>query len=114
LGKQGDFKNNVLKVNIPRNDLKITIDRIATPTPFGFGSWLAMTKGDGGIDVMMGGLGCGRTDLRNRSTVCPAVASPLAVLPRSILFALARVEYPCSAFSACPWRIANFHAAIGV
>src|ERR1700688_1570953 len=56
LGKQGDFKDNVLKINIPRNDLKVTIDGIATPTPFGFGEWLAMTKGDGGMDVMMGDL----------------------------------------------------------
>src|SRR5712691_781875 len=48
LGKQGDFKDGVLKVNIPRNDLKVTIDGIATPTPFGFGGWLALTKGDGG------------------------------------------------------------------
>ena len=56
LGKQGDFKDSVLKINLPRSDLKVTIDGIATPTPFGFGGWLAMTKGDGGMDVMMGDL----------------------------------------------------------
>src|SRR5689334_24969754 len=56
LGKQGDYKGNVLKVNIPRNDVKASIDGIATPTPFGFGGWLAMTKGSGGNDVMMGDL----------------------------------------------------------
>ncbi len=54
LGKQGDFKANVLKINIPRNDVTVTVDGVATPTPFGFGGWLAMTKGDGGINVMMG------------------------------------------------------------
>jgi len=53
LGKQGDFKDGVLKVNIPRNDLKVTIDGSPTPTPFGFGGWLAMTKGTGGNEVMM-------------------------------------------------------------
>jgi hypothetical protein len=56
LGKQGDFKDKVLKINIPRSDLKIVVDGVATPTPFGFGGWLAMSKGDGGHDVMMGDL----------------------------------------------------------
>ncbi|HEU5256523.1 MAG TPA: DUF1259 domain-containing protein [Vicinamibacterales bacterium] len=55
LGKQGDFKENVLRVNIPRNDLHVVIDGVATPTPFGFGGWLALTKGTG-MDVMMGDL----------------------------------------------------------
>lgn len=54
LDRKGDYKAQVLKVNIPRNDVKVTIDGIATPTPFGFGGWIAMTKGDGGMDVMMG------------------------------------------------------------
>jgi Domain of Unknown Function (DUF1259) len=56
LGKQGDFKANVLKVNIPRNDLTITVANVKTPTPFGFGGWIALTKGTGGMDVMMGDL----------------------------------------------------------
>src|SRR5436190_19536019 len=56
LGKHGDYKANVLKINVPRNDVKVTVDGVATPTPFGFGGWLAMTKGTGGKDVMMGDL----------------------------------------------------------
>lgn len=56
LGKQGDYKANVLKVNIPRNDVSVTVAGVKTPTPFGFGGWVAMTKGTGGMDVMMGDL----------------------------------------------------------
>ena len=48
LGKKGDFKDGVLKVNIPRSDLRVTIDGRSTPTPFGFGGWVAFTKGEGG------------------------------------------------------------------
>jgi hypothetical protein len=55
VGKKGDYKANVLKVNIPRNDLKVSIAGFALPTAFGFGGWFAMTKGDG-EDVVMGDL----------------------------------------------------------
>ncbi len=55
LGKQGDFKAGVLKVNIPRNDVSVTVAGVKTPTPFGFGGWLALTHGTG-ADVMMGDL----------------------------------------------------------
>src|SRR5215472_13589849 len=56
LDRKGDFKSGVLKVNIPRNDLKMTIQGVSTPTPFGFGGWIAFTKAEGGSDVMMGDL----------------------------------------------------------
>jgi hypothetical protein len=56
LGKSGDFKDNVLKVNIPRNDIAVTVANVKTPTPFGFGGWIALTKGTGGMEVMMGDL----------------------------------------------------------
>jgi len=56
VGKSGDYKANVLKVNIPRNDLHVTISDYPVPTPFGFGGWFALTKARGGDDVMMGDL----------------------------------------------------------
>ena len=56
LGRAGDFKDGVLKVNIPRNDLKVAIKERQAPTPFGFGGWVAMTKGSDGGEVLMGDL----------------------------------------------------------
>jgi hypothetical protein len=56
LDRKGDFKDGVLKVNIPRSDLKITVQEVATPTPFGFGGWVAFTKTTDGSEVMMGDL----------------------------------------------------------
>jgi len=47
LGKKGDFKDGVLKVNIPRADLSVKIAGRPAPTPFGFGGWVAFTPGDG-------------------------------------------------------------------
>ena len=56
LARTGDFKDGVLKVNVPRSDLHVTIAGRPAPTPFGFGGWLAMTSGDGGQEVLMGDL----------------------------------------------------------
>ena len=56
LGKSADFKDGVLKVNIPRNDVSVTVANVKTPTPFGFGGWIAMSKGTGGMEAMMGDL----------------------------------------------------------
>lgn len=56
LGKTGDFSDSVLKVNLPRPDLQVTIGGRPAPTPFGFGGWVALTKSDAGGDVLMGDL----------------------------------------------------------
>ncbi len=56
LGRTGDFKDGVLKVNLPRTDLKVSINGRAVPTGLGFGGWIALTPGDQGMSVMMGDL----------------------------------------------------------
>jgi hypothetical protein len=56
LDRKGDFKAGVLKINIPPSDLKMTVQGVAVPTPFGFGGWVAMTKGTDSTEVMMGDL----------------------------------------------------------
>jgi hypothetical protein len=56
LGKSGDFSANVLKANVPRSDLAVQLAGHPTPTPFGFGGWLAFTRATDGMDVMMGDL----------------------------------------------------------
>jgi hypothetical protein len=56
LGKTGDYQDGVLKINIPRHDVKVTIRGRAVPTPLGFGGWVALTKGEHGVEVMMGDL----------------------------------------------------------
>ena len=56
LGRTGDFKDGVLKVNLPRTDLKVSINGRAVPTGLGFGGWIALTPGDHGMSVMMGDL----------------------------------------------------------
>lgn len=56
LGRTGDYRDGVLKVNVPRGDVVVSVAGVATPTPFGFGGWVAFTRGDHGMDVVMGDL----------------------------------------------------------
>lgn len=56
LGRPGDYKDGVLKVNLARTDLHVVIRNRAVPTPLGFGGWIAFTRGDGDMHVMMGDL----------------------------------------------------------
>jgi len=56
LGRQGDYASNVLKVNIPRNDLNVSVQGMPVPTALGFGGWVAMTNGADGKTVMTGDL----------------------------------------------------------
>src|SRR5215470_6681185 len=82
LGKQGDFKDNVLKVNIPRNDVKVTVAGVATPTPFGFGGWIAMTKGDCGHQVLMGDLVLLQDEVNPVNRGCSTCTSTGTATPR--------------------------------
>src|SRR5260370_7231436 len=52
LGRSGDYKANVLKVNVPRSDLHVAISGVATPTPSGFGGWPPLPKDHTGTHVM--------------------------------------------------------------
>ncbi len=56
LGRKGDYKDHVLKIGLPRTDLQVTVRGMPVPTALGFGGWLAVTRGSGDMDVMMGDL----------------------------------------------------------
>ena len=56
LNRGGDFRGNVLRISIPRNDLTMAVAGVLVPIPLGFGSWIAMSKGENNMDVMMGDL----------------------------------------------------------
>jgi len=63
LDRKGDFKAGVLKVNVPRSDLKMSVRGLALPTPFGFGGWIALTRKPSGTEVMMGDLVLGQDEV---------------------------------------------------
>ena len=93
LGKQSDLKENVLRVNIPRNDLHVVVDGVATPTPFGFGGWLALTKGTGGMDVMMGDLVLTEAEVNPVMSVLLANGLDVTALHNHFFFDTPRIYY---------------------
>lgn len=93
LGKSGDYKGNVLKVNIPRTDLTVAVQGVLVPTPFGFGGWVAMTKGEQGMDVMMGDLVLTEAEVNPVMTAVLAQGLDVTALHNHFFFESPRIYY---------------------
>ena len=52
LGKHRDYKANVLKVNIPRNDISVTVATVKTPTSRCWRARSPGAEGKNGLDVV--------------------------------------------------------------
>ena len=95
LGRTGDFKDGVLKVGIPRDDLHVTIAGRPLPTAFGFGGWVAFTRGDGGMDVMMGDLVLTEDEVPTRLSPCGQRARGDGA-PQSVLSWISSASISCT------------------
>ena len=93
LNKTGDFKGNVLKVNIPRSDLTVAVQGVLVPTPFGFGGWIAMTKGDHGMDVMMGDLVLTESEVNPVMTAVLGAGLDVTAVHNHFFFESPRIYY---------------------
>lgn len=93
LRKTGDYKGNVLKVNIPRNDLTVAVQGVLLPTPFGFGGWIAMAKGDHGMDVMMGDLVLTEPEVNPVMTAVLNAGLDVTALHNHFFFETPRIYY---------------------
>jgi hypothetical protein len=93
LNKTGDFRDNVLKVNIPRNDVTVAVQGVLVPTPFGFGGWIAMTRGEHGMDVMMGDLVLTESEVNPVMTAVLNAGLDVTALHNHFLFDAPRIYY---------------------
>jgi hypothetical protein len=93
LNKSGDFKGAVLKVNIPRTDVTVAVQGVLVPTPLGFGGWIAMTKGDQGMDVMMGDLVLTESEINPVMTAVLNAGLDVTALHNHFLFDSPRMYY---------------------
>jgi hypothetical protein len=93
LNKSGDFNGNVLKVNVPRSDVTVAVQGLLVPTPLGFGGWLAMTKGDHGLDVMMGDLVLTESEVNPVMTAILSAGLDVTALHNHFFFDSPRMYY---------------------
>jgi len=56
LGRTGTYQDRVLLIELPRNELKPSIAGMSLPTQFGFVGQVALAKGAGDMEVLMGEL----------------------------------------------------------
>jgi len=93
LNKSGDYRGNVLKVNVPRSDVTVAVQGVLVPTPLGFGGWIAMTKGDQGMDVMMGDLVLTESEVNPVMTAVLTAGLDVTALHNHFFFDSPRMYY---------------------
>lgn len=93
LNKSGDFRGGVLKVNIPRSDVPVTIQGTRVPTALGFGGWIAMTRGEHDMDVMMGDLVLTETEVNPVITAVLDAGLDVTALHNHFFFDAPRMYY---------------------
>jgi hypothetical protein len=93
LNKTGDYTGNVLKVNIPRHDVTVAVQGVLVPTPLGFGGWIAMTKGDHAMDVMMGDLVLTESEVNPVMSAVLTAGLDVTALHNHFLFDAPRMYY---------------------
>jgi hypothetical protein len=54
LGRNGDFKDNVFRIEMPRNDIAFSLEDKRVPASFGLTGSISVTRGTRGVYVMMG------------------------------------------------------------
>ena len=93
LNKTGDYRDGVLKVNVPRSDVTVAVQGVLVPTPLGFGGWIAMTKGEHDRDVLMGDLVLTESEVNPVMTAILTAGLDVTALHNHFFFDAPRMYY---------------------
>jgi hypothetical protein len=93
LNKTGDYKDGVLKVNVPRSDVTVAVQGVLVPTPLGFGGWIALTKGEHEMDVLMGDLVLTESEVNPVLTAILTAGLDVTALHNHFFFDAPRMYY---------------------